>query len=126
MSNNYEKLHLGAVQGGKPIDQVNFALDRAIENCLDPNTGASGARKVVLTLSLSPSADRATAEISFKVETKLQGDAPGMDVVHLHRQRKVGYVSTGHQMDIQDAINANETVDKDGVVTQGAPEKGEA
>jgi hypothetical protein len=102
---DYEELSLLAIAGGKAVDQVDFQLGRAIENCLDPNTNPTGTRKVTLSLTIKPEADRTTASVTFVVDSKLQGDAPGVDVCHISRQGKKGYMATARQMDFGEVVD---------------------
>lgn len=126
---DYSELNLMDVAGGKAVDQVNFQLGKVIENCLDPNTDPTGIRRVTLTLAVKPAADRQSAEISYKVETKLQGDAPGVDVLHISRSQGKAYLSKMVQMDLDALIEkereGNEAlVDDHGVVVGIVPKKG--
>jgi len=102
--NAWEEISVNGIASGKAIEQTDFQLARAIENCLDPNTEATAIRKVVLTLSLKPNADRTKAEISHKVDVKLQCDAPGVDIVQLSRTHKKGYVMVAEQMNLDELI----------------------
>jgi len=108
MTNQYEKLDLLAIAGGEAVKQVDFRLAEAIENCLDPNTAPDAVRKITLTLVLKPSADREKAELIYKVETRFPGDAPGMDMVAISRNKKQGYVPAGRQMDIEELLADDE------------------
>lgn len=123
---DYEELKLEHIAGGVAVNQVNYALGEVIENCLDPNTSATGARSVTLKLTISPTEDREKANISYKVDRKLQGDAPGDDTILISRSGKKGYLTTAKQMELEEFVKRQldeEEVDEDGVVTMKGVEK---
>jgi hypothetical protein len=56
---------------GAVIERLDDEISAALLNCMDPNAKA-GTRKVVLTLSFTPSEDRQLVEIGIECASKLQ------------------------------------------------------
>lgn len=97
---NWEEVSLEAICRGDAINQIDHQLRRVVENIRDPNTDAQAARKITLTVTFRPDANRSGAEITFKVETKFAGDMPGSDRIVISPSSGIGYVSSMEQLDL--------------------------
>jgi len=93
-----------AIAGGDLIKQIDHQIAMAVENCLDPNTAPKSKRKVVVTITLEPNDTREHMSVEGRVEAKLAGDVPVVDLATLSRTRKSAYVKIGKQMSIDEVI----------------------
>jgi hypothetical protein len=48
---------------GAIMERVNYEMGKVIDNILDPNTKADAKRKLTITMTLTPSADRKTIDV---------------------------------------------------------------
>jgi len=100
----FEKLDLSTIDDGEAVQQVDHLLNKAIENCLDPNTVPNANREITLTIKIKPTEDREKANLEYSVKSKFPGDAPGSATILIHRGKKQGWVSAAQQMDLEDMI----------------------
>lgn len=98
---NFKEIQLANIADGKAVSQFNFELNRALENCLDPNTDPTAMREVTLKVKIKPQADRARAEITFQASSKTCPDAAGTDQVIW--SGKSAYVATARQLTLDEA-----------------------
>jgi len=89
---NYEDLGILTIDGGDVVPKLDYAIQQAIKNCIDPDTEASAKRRVTLTITMKPSEDRGSAALEYKIDSKLPGDAPGGDHVLISCADEKGYV----------------------------------
>ena len=95
----WEEINLEQLGGGRALAQVDECLNRAVQNIIDPNTDPKAKRKVKLTITLAPAADRSSADIEFQAEAKLAPDSAGADHLSISRNGK-GYINTMTQADL--------------------------
>jgi len=65
-------LELDSMARGAVRERFDHAMLQAMENILDPNTKATGTRRVTITLDMKPNEDRDQVLVSANVQTKLQ------------------------------------------------------
>lgn len=99
-SEGYEKLQLAAI-GAKEaaVRQVDYALQKVLENIADPNTDVDAKRSVTLKIEFKPAKDRRSAEVTSKVTQSLAGDTPVVDHVLISRTGE-GIVPMAEQLEI--------------------------
>lgn len=56
---------------GAILERTDYEMGKIIDNILDPNTKADAKRKLVLTLTLTPSADRKTITVQTTAKSAL-------------------------------------------------------
>lgn len=61
---------------GAIMERVDYEMGRVLENILDPNTKATGKRKINIILELVPSADRKTITVSSTAKSTLVSTDP--------------------------------------------------
>ncbi|UYB50198.1 replication terminator protein (plasmid) [Lysinibacillus capsici] len=66
--NNQTKINLETFAGGALAEKTNIELQKVMDNIFDPNTDATKARKVTITLTLK--ADEKREIIATNVDTK--------------------------------------------------------
>lgn len=64
-------LKLANLCSGAAEDLFQEVLKKVLENVFDPNTDATAARKIVLTVTLKPDADRSTLDAEVNADVKL-------------------------------------------------------
>lgn len=119
MSEQYNAITVENIADGAAIEQVNFQIQKAIENILDVNTDAGVERKIELKLSFKPQDDRAQADIKFQVIAKLAPDSAGSDRLFIGQEngQKKGFVHTAKQMAFDDFQEKTKETKKPGVTT---------
>ena len=60
MEQQLDKKSILEMAGGAILERVDSEMGQVIDNIMDPNTKATGKRKITVTLELIPSADRKT------------------------------------------------------------------
>jgi hypothetical protein len=95
---HYEAAGLGTIARGEIISQADFQLEKAIANCLDPNTDAKAPRTVTIKITLKPDAKRQQAEVSYTVDLKTPSDATGTDQILFRQSDARGFVPKGEQL----------------------------
>lgn len=109
ITSQFEELSVMSIDGGRAIQAVDYQLKKVIDNCLDVNTDPKTKRTVTLKITISPTADRTKAEITYEATPKFASDAAGADTLTFGRDQK-GYVQNG-QIDFQDWQATQEEVD---------------
>lgn len=56
---------------GAFLEQVDYEMAKVIDNILDPNTKATGKRKITVTVELAPDDSRAKIAVSFSTKLAL-------------------------------------------------------
>lgn len=56
---------------GAFLEQVDYEMAKVIDNILDPNTKATGKRKITVTMELAPDDSRAKIAVSFSTKLAL-------------------------------------------------------
>ena len=105
MKDAFEVASLETIAGGDAVAQMNFQLQKAIENCRDPNTEPTAVRKITLTITLKPDNNREKVECKFQASAKLAADAHGKDLLHL--SRTAAYVNQARQMNFDELDPGN-------------------
>ena len=60
MERQLDKKSILEMAGGAILERVDYEMGKVIDNIMDPNTKATGKRKITVTLELIPNADRKT------------------------------------------------------------------
>lgn len=101
------EMGLATIARGEIISQANYQLEKAISNCLDPNTDAKATRTVTIKIVLKPDAKRQCADVTYSVELKTPSDATGTDQILIRQSDARGFVPKGEQLGL-DAWMENE------------------
>ena len=87
MKESIEKLSAGSIAGGAVVEALDYEIQRALDNIIDPNTPAKGARTVTLQIKFVPEPDRCEAKVTFIAKSNLQ-PAEAVDTrVFIHDQK---------------------------------------
>lgn len=100
---------LATIARGEIISQANYQLEKAIENCLDPNTDAKAPRTVTVKITLKPDAKRTCADVTYSVDLKTPSDATGTDQILIRQSDARGFVPKGEQLGL-DAWSEAESI----------------
>lgn len=66
------KLCVENLAGGGLMERISDEIQKAVANCLDPNTEAKKPRTVSMTMRITPNKERDMADVSCIVSSKLQ------------------------------------------------------
>ena len=58
------------------LEQVDYEMSKVIDNILDPNTKATGKRKIQITMELSPDDTRRNISVNFAAKLSLVATNP--------------------------------------------------
>lgn len=75
---NREKLQKSILEMGRGgfLEQVDYEMAKVIDNILDPNTKATGKRKITITMELTPDDTRMNIAVSFATKLSLVATNP--------------------------------------------------
>lgn len=93
MTQSIEKLSASSIAGGAVIESLDYEVQRALDNIIDPNTPAKGARTVTLTIKIMPEEGRDEAKITFVAKSTLQPAAAVETRLFIHDQKGVAVAS---------------------------------
>lgn len=110
---------LEEIAGGAVAARIDEAMEAVARSIDDPNTEATAARKLVVTLTFKPSKTRSSAEVAIDVQTKLPGRAP------LATSAFVGYRPCDRRFLVREQNPQQEPLRFPADPTGGRPAKGE-
>lgn len=84
------RITLENLVGGGLEERFSDALDKTIENILDPNTEAKAKRKLVITVTIAPEESRGHAAVAVECETKLVAPKALLTRAYLGMDRRSG------------------------------------
>ncbi|WP_138756461.1 hypothetical protein [Paenibacillus sinopodophylli] len=67
------KISVNSLAGGAVAEQIERELRRIADNVLDPNTSATAARKLTISITIKPDKDRQSAAVDTQVNASLAG-----------------------------------------------------
>lgn len=70
MNDENKKFILQMARGGF-LERVDYEMSGIMDNIMDPNTKATGKRKLTITMELTPDDDRTTVAVNFTVKSTL-------------------------------------------------------
>lgn len=71
MNDELDKKSILEMSMGSILERVDYEMGKVIDNILDPNTKATGKRKITVSLELIPSADRKTITVQSTAKSAL-------------------------------------------------------
>ena len=99
---------------GAMLERFDYELEKAVDNILDPNTPANKPRKITLTITLKPDADRQTISHEVVVKSTLQPTHPISGATAIMPNGKgVSLVEMVPQIPGQLAVDGNEQLEPD-------------
>jgi len=100
LSDQYKKVSVENIGGGVLKELFKRELDKVCENIDDINTNAKDARVITLKISLKPSEDRTTADVSVKAISSLAGVKAHSSTIHLPKisgNKRSAFIHDVHQ-----------------------------
>lgn len=76
MSEQLDLKSILEMSAGAILERVDYEMGKVIDNILDPNTKATGKRKITVGLELVPSADRRTITVQTTAKCTLVPTEP--------------------------------------------------
>ena len=77
--------NLDQLMNGALNERFNSEIKKVWDNVLDPNTDPKAKRKLVMTITMKPNANRDAAEMEAEVNVKLAPPVPIQQTVYVHR-----------------------------------------
>lgn len=91
MDGEVKKSILEMARGGF-LEQVSYEMAKVIDNILDPNTKATGKRRITVTMELIPDDSRTKIAVSFATKLGLVATNPLTTSLHVIGDRDTGEV----------------------------------
>lgn len=79
------QMAMGAIE-----ERVDYEMTKIIDNILDPNTKATGKRKVSVTVELVPDDERKTVHVVATAKSALVPTNPITTALYIHTDRRSG------------------------------------
>ena len=90
MSEELDKKSILEMSMGAILERVDYEMEKVLQNILDPNTKATGKRKITVGLELIPSADRKTITVQTIAKSTLCPTEPITTSLFITAQPKTG------------------------------------
>lgn len=97
---NSKKVNLSNLGGGELAELANRELTRICENIADPNSRTDATRKLSISIAVKPDKKGQTAEITYKVESKIPGPEPAKTTAFIAMDKETREISL-YGMDIR-------------------------
>jgi hypothetical protein len=101
--NTYEELCISSIASGGAVEDIDRAIAEAVVDCLDVNKPAGKKRRVQLTVDLIPDDTGEKVGIVYGVVKKFPPETSGIEVAHIQKSTKKGFVSAP-QMTIEEQL----------------------
>ena len=75
---------------GAILERVDYEMGKVIDNIMDPNTKATGKRKITVTLELIPGSDRRTITLNTTAKSTLVPSDPVTTSLYISSQPGTG------------------------------------
>lgn len=90
MKEQLDKRSILEMSMGAILERVDYEMSKVIDNILDPNTKATGKRKITIGLELTPSADRKTITVQTTAKANLVPTEPVTTSLYITTQPATG------------------------------------
>lgn len=74
------------------LEQVDYEMNKVIDNILDPNTKATGKRKITITMELNPDDSRRNIAVNFGTKLSLVATNPLTTTLYIAGENGTGEV----------------------------------
>ena len=91
MEGKLEKSIMEMANGGF-LERVNYEMARVLANIMDPNTKATGKRRLTVTMELTPDDDRTMVSASFTAKSTLVATNPVATSLYITGDESTGKV----------------------------------
>ena len=91
MEGKLEKSIMEMANGGF-LERVNYEMARVLANIMDPNTKATGKRRLTVTMELTPDDDRTMVSVSFTAKSTLVATNPVVTSLYITGDESTGEV----------------------------------
>ena len=92
MEKRTEKSILEMARGGF-LERVDYEMAKILANIMDPNTKATGKRKLTISMELTPDDDRAVVNVGFTAKSTLVPTNPVGTSLYITGDEATGEVS---------------------------------
>jgi len=88
-----KQIKVETIKGGAIIEGINEAIQKVLDNIVDPNSEPDAKREVVLKLAFKPSTNRAITEISAQIKPNLAPDISIRSAAYVVKENGKGFAS---------------------------------
>lgn len=85
-----DKASILEVSSGAILERVNYEMVKVVQNIMDPNTKSTAKRRISVTLTLTPSADRSTVTVDTTAKTTLAPTEPITTSICIYTDPRTG------------------------------------
>lgn len=90
MSEQLDRKSILESSRGAILERVDYEMGKVIDNIMDPNTKATGKRKITVTLELIPGSDRRTITLNTTAKSTLIPTDPVTTSLYITNQPGTG------------------------------------
>lgn len=90
--NEITKKSILEMANGGFLEQVNYEMSKVIDNILDPNTKATGKRKITVTMEITPDDSRMNFSVNFVTKLTLVPVNALTTSMHIFVERDTGEI----------------------------------
>ena len=90
MSEQLDRTSILESSRGAILERVDYEMGKVIDNIMDPNTKATGKRKITVTLELIPGSDRRTITLNTTAKSTLVPSDPVTTSLYISSQPGTG------------------------------------
>lgn len=90
MSEQLDRKSILESSRGAILERVDYEMGKVIDNIMDPNTKATGKRKITVTLELIPGSDRRTITLNTTAKSTLVPSDPVTTSLYISSQPGTG------------------------------------
>lgn len=90
MSEQLDRKSILESSRGAILERVDYEMGKVIDNIMDPNTKATGKRKITVTLELIPGSDRRTITLNTTAKSTLVPSDPVTTSLYITNQPGTG------------------------------------
>ena len=90
--NEITKKSILEMANGGFLEQVNYEMSKVIDNILDPNTKATGKRKITVTMEITPDDSRMNFSVRFSTKLALVPVNALTTSMHIFVERDTGEI----------------------------------
>ena len=74
------------------MERVDYEMEKIVRNILDPNTKATGKRKITVVMELQPDEDRENIAVKFAVKSTPTPTNPSQTMLYIRSEDGTGEV----------------------------------
>jgi len=117
-----EITNLDQLMNGALNERFNSEIKKVWKNVLDPNTDPKAKRKLVMTITMKPNANRDAAEMEAEVTVKLAPPVPIQQTVYVHQNDDGSVHALENNGQLPGQVDMYGNINEPGEATFNAPD----